>query len=120
MVYNRLERRAERDSFPVARRDDLGILARVPLASGFLTGKYSSAGPFPADDMRSTLEAGKVERWLHELEEIKRTELPPGLPMAQWALAWCLRNPAVSAVIPGCRDAMQVRLNAMAAEVSRS
>ncbi len=120
VVYNRLERRAEQDYFPVANRDDLGILARVPLASGFLSGKYSSAGPFPENDMRSTLDGEKLKRWLGELEEIKRMELPHGVAMASWALAWCLNHPAVDAVIPGCRDAKQMRQNALAAELAHS
>jgi aryl-alcohol dehydrogenase-like predicted oxidoreductase len=116
VVYNRLERRAESDYFSVAARDRLGILARVPLASGFLSGKYSSAATFAKDDMRSTIPAEKLARWLREIEEIKKSELPADVPMAQWALAWCLANPAVGSVIPGCRDAEQLRLNALAAQ----
>ena len=108
---------AESDYFPVARRDRLGILARVPLASGFLSGKYSLADSFPADDMRSTIDAEKRTRWLREIAEIKENELSPGVSMAQWALAWCLRNPVVGSVIPGGRNAEQVRLNALAAEL---
>lgn len=118
VVYSRLERRAEEDFFPAARRDDLGVLARVPLASGFLSGKYIAAGPFPKDDMRSMIEPEKLQRWLVELETIRRQELPPGVPMAQWALAWCLANPAVSAVIPGSKDVAQLDLNAAAADLS--
>jgi aryl-alcohol dehydrogenase-like predicted oxidoreductase len=116
VVYNRLERRAESDYFPLAQRDRLGILARVPLASGYLSGKFTSANTFAADDMRSTIDAEKRARWLDEIEEIRRNELPPGVPMAQWALAWCLQNPAVSSVIPGARTAEQARQNALAAE----
>ncbi len=117
VVYNRLERRAEQDFLPHAKRDDLGVLARVPLASGFLSGKFTAAVSFAANDFRSTLEAGKVRQWLDELESIKRTELPTGVPMAQWALAWCLNNPLVSAVIPGCKDVAQAELNALAADL---
>ncbi len=120
VVYNRLERRAESDYFPTARRDRLGILARVPLASGFLTGKYSAADSFAADDMRSTIDREKLARWLREIPEIQATELPPGVPMARWALAWCLKSPLVSSVIPGARDAAQMRLNALAAELDLS
>jgi len=120
VVYNRLERRAESDYFPIARRDRLGILARVPLASGFLTGKYSAADSFAVDDMRSTIDREKLARWLREIPEIQATELPPGVPMARWALAWCLKNPQVSSVIPGARDAAQMRLNALAAELDLS
>jgi aryl-alcohol dehydrogenase-like predicted oxidoreductase len=115
VVYNRLERRAERDFLPHAQEQDLGVLARVPLASGFLTGKYTNSGPFPKDDMRSTLEATTVRQWLDQLDAIK-LEAPKGTPLAVWALAWCLKHPAVSSVIPGCRDSRQVQLNATAAD----
>jgi aryl-alcohol dehydrogenase-like predicted oxidoreductase len=54
---------------------------------------------------------------LAEVERIQQSEVPAGVPIAQWALAWCLKNPLVSAVIPGCKDAAQVRANASAAEL---
>ena len=56
---------------------------------------------------------------LAEVERIRQTEVPPGVPMAQWALAWCLQNPLVSAVIPGCKDPAQVASNAAAAELAK-
>ncbi len=117
VYYNRLDRRAESDYFEIARRDGLGILARVPLASGFLSGRYTSADTFSANDMRSTIDAEKRTRWLAEVAEIREKELPAGVPMPQWALAWCLRDPVVSSVIPGARDADQARMNAQAAEL---
>jgi myo-inositol catabolism protein IolS len=117
IYYNRLERRAEKDFLPYAQHYDLGVLARVPLASGFLSGKYTTAGPFPKDDMRSTLEDTRIRQWLTELNVIREKELPQGMPMAQWALAWCLRNPAVTTVIPGVKNPEQVKLNASAAEL---
>jgi aryl-alcohol dehydrogenase-like predicted oxidoreductase len=120
VIYSRLDRRAEGDYFSIATRDRLGILARVPLASGFLSGKYSSTDKFAANDMRSTIERERVDRWGKELEEIRRSELPSGVPMAQWALAWCLKNPAVGSVIPGARTAEQARMNAKAAELDLS
>ena len=52
-----------------------------------------------------------------EVERIAREEVPPGVPMAQWALAWCLRNEAVTSVIPGSKDVAQVESNAAAAEL---
>jgi aryl-alcohol dehydrogenase-like predicted oxidoreductase len=116
VVFNRLERRAETDFLPYARQYDLGVLARVPLASGYLSGKYAGTGPFPKDDMRSTLDEAKLRQWLNELDLIRKTELPEGVPMAQWALAWALLNPAVSAVIPGVKTPEQVKLNAAASD----
>jgi aryl-alcohol dehydrogenase-like predicted oxidoreductase len=117
VVYNRLDRRPERDYFPHAQRDQLGILARVPLASGLLGGKYKSGQTFPSGDFRSSFAPERLERDLASVEHLRARELPAGMPMAQWALAWCLRNPAVSAVIPGCKDAAQVRSNAVAADL---
>jgi aryl-alcohol dehydrogenase-like predicted oxidoreductase len=117
VVYNRLERRAEQDFFPSAREDGLGILARVPLASGFLSGKYKNFESFPANDARSTFDQEKFLRWSAEVEAIRIDEVPDGVPMSQWALAWCLKNPLVSSVIPGCKDVSQLELNARAAEL---
>jgi aryl-alcohol dehydrogenase-like predicted oxidoreductase len=119
VVYNRLDRRPEHDYFPHAERDRLGILARVPLASGLLTGKYKPGATFLPNDYRSTLDAGKLNRDLEEVERLRAAEVPDGVPMAQWALAWCLQNPTVSTVIPGCKDAPQVRANAAAADLLR-
>ncbi len=116
VIYNRLDRRPEQLYFPRAKRDNLGILARVPLASGFLTGKYKRGAAFAKNDCRSTFDSAKATADLAEVERIARTEVPEGVPMAQWALAWCLKNPLVSAVIPGCKDPAQVRANAAAAE----
>jgi aryl-alcohol dehydrogenase-like predicted oxidoreductase len=116
VIYNRLDRRPEEIYFPHAMRDRLGILARVPLASGLLSGKYASGAKFPAGDFRSTIETAKLQANLEEARRLQETEVPEGMPMAQWALRWCLQNPAVSAIIPGCKSAEQVRLNAAAAD----
>lgn len=53
---------------------------------------------------------------LREVARIRREELPEGANLAQWALAWVLRHPAVSAVIPGCKSIAQLEANAAAAE----
>ena len=118
VIYNRLDRRPEQLYFPHAQKHNLGILARVPLASGFLSGRYRAGVTFAANDWRSTFEAERVQRDLAEVERVRQNELPAGMPMSQWALAWCLKNPAVTTVIPGCRDAAQVAANAAAAEVA--
>jgi aryl-alcohol dehydrogenase-like predicted oxidoreductase len=117
VVYNRLDRRPETEVYPGAERDDLGILARVPLASGLLSGKYGEGAQFPANDYRATLDPEKVARQIREAQRIAQTEVPAGVPMSQWALAWCLRNPRVHSVIPGCKDPAQVESNARAAEL---
>ncbi len=117
VVYNRLDRRPEQMVFPHASRDNLGILARVPLASGLLTGKYKPGTTFTGNDVRATFDAKQTESRIAEVERIQQTEVPAGVPMGQWALAWCLKNPLVSAVIPGCKDPAQVKANASATEL---
>jgi aryl-alcohol dehydrogenase-like predicted oxidoreductase len=117
VYYNRLDRRPEQMYFPHAEKDHLGILARVPLASGLLSGKYKPGATFPANDVRSAIDAEKMKRDLAEVERLQREEVPPGVPMAKWAMAWCLKNPVVSSVICGCKNPEQVRVNASAAEL---
>jgi aryl-alcohol dehydrogenase-like predicted oxidoreductase len=117
ILYNRLDQRPEETSFPIAQKQDLGVFARVPLASGFLTGKYKPGAKFSPGDARHEQRPEEIERKLREVERIVKEELPPGVPMAQWALAWCLKHPAVTAVIPGCKDVKQVESNAKAADL---
>lgn len=115
IVYNRLERGPEAAAVPACLAHDLGVLARVPLASGLLSGKYRLGAEFTqADDMRSSLSAERVQEQLAEVERIRRDELPAGVDMAAWALAWCLRHPAITAVIPGCKTVAQVEANVAA------
>ena len=117
VVYNRLDPRAESDVFPHARRYGLGILARVPIASGFLSGKYNALDKFDAGDYRSTLGKEEIARRIHEAERIAGEELPLGVSRVRWALAWCLRDPVVAAVIPGAKSPEQVAENASAADL---
>jgi aryl-alcohol dehydrogenase-like predicted oxidoreductase len=58
-----------------------------------------------------------MQRDFAEVERIGKEEVPAGVPMSQWALAWCLRNPLVTAVIPGCKNPAQARANAAAADL---
>ncbi len=117
-VYNRLDRLPEEKAFPSCIEQDLGVLARVPLASGFLSGKYMVGATFTENDIRSERDRRVVDQRLQTVREIAEKEVPAGVPMAQWALAWCLTNPAVSCVIPGCKNVEQVRANAAAAALA--
>jgi myo-inositol catabolism protein IolS len=117
VVYNRLDRAPEEDVFPSCIQQDLGVLARVPLASGYLSGKYKPGARFTGEDVRAFHDQQETERKLKLVEEIAQTEVPAGVNMAQWALAWCLQHPAVTTVIPGCKDVDQVVSNAVAAEL---
>ena len=118
VVYNRLDREPEQRVLPSCRAQDLGVLARVPLASGFLSGKYPPGAEFTQkDDIRSLHEKGEVQKRLKLVQEIQQTEVPKGVAMAPWALAWCLQNPAITCVIPGCKTVEQVESNASAADL---
>ncbi|RCX13278.1 aryl-alcohol dehydrogenase-like predicted oxidoreductase [Fontibacillus phaseoli] len=117
VVYNRLDRVPEQRVFPSCETQDLGVLARVPLASGYLSGKYKPGAVFDNTDVRHRHDPESTRRKLEEVEQIARKEVPEGVDMAQWALAWCLRHPAVTSVIPGCKNPAQVESNASAAEL---
>jgi aryl-alcohol dehydrogenase-like predicted oxidoreductase len=118
VVYNRLERAPEDEVLPACQAQDLGVLARVPLASGLLSGKYKPGTTFDnAEDVRAQRDRDAIQRQLVEVERIGREEVPAGVPMAAWALAWCLQNEAVTCVIPGCKSPEQVSSNAAAADL---
>ncbi len=118
VVYSRLVSSAEEIVFPACIKDGLGVLARVPLASGFLTGKYSPGVTFPEGDYRGNLGREKLDSMAEEAARIKESEVPAGTSMAAWALAWCLKHEAVTCVIPGARNIDQLRANASAAEMA--
>jgi myo-inositol catabolism protein IolS len=118
LVYNRLQRHAEDVFFPIAERLRLGVLARVPLASGLLSGKYQVGAKFAPNDVRTQWQSQGMDERLQEVQKIAASEVPAGIPMARWALAWCLRSPAVQCVIPGCKTAAQVQDNARAGDLA--
>jgi aryl-alcohol dehydrogenase-like predicted oxidoreductase len=87
------------------------------LASGYLSGKYKPGATFDATDVRHRHDQESTLRKLQEVESIKQNEVPEGMDMAKWALAWCLKHPAVTAVIPGCKNPEQVAANASAVDL---
>ncbi|HTL30399.1 MAG TPA: aldo/keto reductase [Tepidisphaeraceae bacterium] len=117
VIYNRIDRVPEKRVFDSCIRQNLGVLARVPLASGFLSGKYKPGTKFAEGDVRSSRDDKQIQEKLKEVEQIQKTEVPPGVNMATWALAWCLQHPAVTSVIPGCKNVDQVKTNAAAADL---
>ena len=117
VVYNLIDTRAEAAVFPTARRYNLGVLARVPLASGLLSGRHELGVVFGPDDFRSTLGRDEIKRRIREADKLVDGELPVGISRVRWALAWCLRDPVVTAVIPGVKDPEQVAENASAADL---
>ena len=118
IIYNRLQREPEEKAFELCQQQNLGVMARVPLASGYLSGKYKPGHQFNDTEVRGRRDdSAQRNAWLTEAEAIQKDEVPQGVNMAQWAIAWCLKNPAVTCVIPGVKNADQVRSNAAAVEV---
>jgi aryl-alcohol dehydrogenase-like predicted oxidoreductase len=114
---------------PAARAAGVGIIARVPLASGLLSGRYDRATTFGSDDHRTynrhgeAFDVGETFSGVDfetGLEAVRRLAplVPAGATMAQWALRFVLDQPGVSVVIPGARNPEQARANARAAELA--
>lgn len=116
LVYNRLDRKPEQDVLSSCTEQGLGVIAREPLASGFLTGKYKQGAEFKDDDIRHRTEREVRDAKIREVERLKEHEMPAHMDISQWALAWCLKHPAITCVIPGCKSPEQVRHNAAAAQ----
>jgi aryl-alcohol dehydrogenase-like predicted oxidoreductase len=113
VMYNLLDRRAGREILPWARAHRVAGIARVPLASGLLTGKYAPTTRFRADDQRHRL----PPEWLvNGLEAVHRLKFlaTEGRSLAQAALGFVLANPAVTVAIPGARSPAQVEHNVAA------
>ncbi len=128
IVFNMFRLRPTELFFREAQRRNVGIIARVPLASGLLTGKMHAASRFAADDHRTFNRHGEAfdvgetfsgvpyDIGLEAMEEIRKL-VPKGATPAQFALAWILAHPAVSSVIPGGKNARQVADNAAASDL---
>jgi aryl-alcohol dehydrogenase-like predicted oxidoreductase len=125
IIFNCFRQRPIDILFPEAKRKHVGILARVPLASGLLTGKLTSDSQFAADDHRNfnrhgqsfdvgeTFSGVDYNAALEAVEEIRRL-LPAHVAMSQFALRWILMFDAVSCAIPGGKRPGQVAENATA------
>ena len=124
IIYNRLDQAPEKDVFDICQRQNLGVLARVPLASGYLSGKYEPGHDFEKTEVRGKLhDRDETDEKLRQVQQIKTDEYekdgdPGKTRMATWALAWCLKHPAVTCVIPGCKNVEQVESNAAAGQLA--
>ena len=93
----------------------MGIIPRVPLAYGFLTGKYSADSVFGEKDHRShSVPPDQKRDWVEKADRLKPIAAELDIPMAQLALQYILANDAVSVVIPGARNERQARQNSKA------
>lgn len=122
IIFNIFRQRPADLFFAEAQRREVGILARVPLSSGMLTGKLSKASTFAADDHRNFNRHGEAfnrgetfsgldyETSLQAVDSL-RPLVPAGQTMAQFALRWILMFPAVTCAIPGAKRPAQVEEN---------
>ncbi len=117
--YNLLEREAEDVLLPQAAGLGLGVIVRIPLLFGLLTGKYGRDQRFPAGDHRRVnLAPPRLEQYLGRLDRLATWFASfPGQSMAQLSLRFCLSHPACHVAIPGARTAAQAAANATAAEL---
>jgi aryl-alcohol dehydrogenase-like predicted oxidoreductase len=128
IIFNLFRLRPSELFFAEALRRKVGILARVPLASGMLTGKITAQSTFANDDHRQynrhgeqfdvgeTFSGVDFAVALQAVEELKAL-LPAGVSLAQFALRWCLMFPAVTCTIPGAKRPSQVEDNCAAADL---
>jgi len=118
--YNLTAQEPAEKVFPQAQQANVGVIARVPLRRGLLTGKFTLADQarFQEDDVRARNFAGdRFRTELDKVEQLRFLVKGPVKSLAQAAIAFCLAHPAVSVVIPGARDAKQMRENAAAADL---
>jgi aryl-alcohol dehydrogenase-like predicted oxidoreductase len=129
IIYNIFRQRPDHLFFGEARRKNVAIIARVPLASGLLSGKITRDTKFASDDHRNFNRNGEAfdvgetfagvpfEVGLQAVEEVRKL-VPAGASMAAFALRWILMAEAVTVVIPGARNAEQAKANAAAADLA--
>jgi myo-inositol catabolism protein IolS len=116
LIYNILQREAEEYLLPRCQREQVAVIARIPLASGFLSGKFTKATRFAENDVRHTLAPEKIAALVEKVDKLDFLTKDTNKTLAQAALQFCLVHPAVSTVIPGARNPEQVRQNAEACE----
>lgn len=127
IIFNPFRMKPLREVLPAAEKAGVGIIARVPLASGLLSGKYTKDTVFAADDHRTYNRNGEAfdqgetfsgvdfETGVEAAAEFAALA-PEGCTPAQLALRWIIQQPGVSTVIPGARSPEQARANAAAAK----
>lgn len=128
IIFNMFRLKPLAEVLPGAQERQVGILARLPLASGLLTGKITKDRKFEPDDHRAGNREGQwfdkgetfsgvpFEVGLAAVEELRDLR-PPGATMAQFAMRWILDNPAVTCVIPGAKRPSQAEENCRASDL---
>lgn len=116
--YNLLEREAEKVLFPKALEYGTGVIVRIPLLFGFLTGKFDANSTFTGDDHRKmNLSKEKLENYLKQLEQMQPLyDRFPDQSMSQVSLRFCITHEACHTVIPGAKTSEQVLDNCGASD----
>src|SRR6266481_5854957 len=120
--YSLVRREVEQETLPYCRSEGLGVVVYSPMASGLLTGAMTRAraASLPSSDWRSRdleFQEPKLSKNLALVERLREVGQRHGRPPGQVAIAWILRNPAVTAAIVGARNAEQVEKNVGAVEL---
>lgn len=117
IVYNVFEQGPNDELLPAAQAADVGVIVRVPLDEGALTGKLTPESRFAPDDFRARFFAPeKLPDFVRRAEAVRQLLEEGGQSMAEGALRFCLSHPAVSTVIVGSVNAEHVRANAAVSE----
>ena len=128
IIYNMFRFKPALAFFDSAKAHNVGIITRVPLASGMLSGKMTKDRDFAEDDHRNFNRDGQAfdvgetfsgvdfETGVDAANELKKL-VPEGHSLAQFALRWILMHPAVSTVIPGAKNPAQAKDNALASDL---
>jgi aryl-alcohol dehydrogenase-like predicted oxidoreductase len=122
--YSMLWRKPEAEIIPLCAREGIGQIVWSPLAQGILTGKYDAGSPPPPDSRAASESMGRMMgRWrdddvLAAVDRLRPIAAGLGLPMAQLALAWVLREPNVASAITGASRPEQVEQNAAASGIT--
>jgi aryl-alcohol dehydrogenase-like predicted oxidoreductase len=129
IIFNLFRQRPVEVFLPAAQAAQVGVLARLPLSSGMLSGKFTRDSTFAADDHRGFNRQGEAfdkgetfsgvdyEQGLAAVEELRQL-LPEGVSMARLALRWIIQHEAVTTAIPGGRTTAQVDENVSAADLA--
>jgi aryl-alcohol dehydrogenase-like predicted oxidoreductase len=119
VLYNVLNQAPAADLFPAAKEKGYGIIARVPLASGLLSGKFRIDSVFPRDDVRQNfLTPRRLQEALDRVDEAKSIIGGTAPSLAVGALRFALAHDAISTTIPGARSVRQVEMNTSATEAT--
>jgi aryl-alcohol dehydrogenase-like predicted oxidoreductase len=116
VIYNIFDQTPEARMFPLAMERNIGILARVPLDEGALSGHFTESTTFPPGDFRDWYFRGNRKKDVVQHVDALRRDLGDGASIPDTALRFCLSHPAVSTVIPGMRTRRHVESNTAVSE----